>query len=206
MKIIVTGFEPFLNNQINPTQEIVELLPPSIHGNEVIKVLLPVEFDKSFKLLKKHIEEIQPDVIINLGLATNRKGITPERIAINVDHSEQPDNIGVSPVHKPISVDGQTAYFTKLNLDHILQRLKSKNIPVSISNSAGTFVCNNLMYHVLEFIDHNDLNTVAGFVHVPMMDKQNKDKSNFSLPLDTMLEAVIDIIKTCIYQESEWVL
>ena len=199
MKIVITGFEPFLNNKINPTAEILELLPPSIHGNPVIKVLLPVEFDTSFEILRSILDKEEPSVIINLGLAADRKAITPERVAINVNHSIHGDNKGFTPIHQTISEQGLNAYFTRLDLDKITTRLQSKNIPVSISNSAGTYVCNNLVYHVLEYIDQNKLNAKAGFVHVPLMDKQTSGGEKFSLPLDTMLEAVIDIIKTCIF-------
>ena len=132
-------------------------------------------------------------------MAAGRKAITPERVAINIDHTMSPDNKGNIPKHKTISQTGKNAYFTKLHLDKIMTRLESKSIPVRISNTAGTYVCNNLMYHVLEYIDHNDLDVIAGFVHIPLMDDQNEKRDMFSLPLDTMLEAVIDIIKTCMY-------
>lgn len=199
MKIMVTGFEPFLDNELNPTKDIIELLPPSIHGNEVVKILLPVVFDKSFEILKGYIDTVKPDILINLGLAAGRTAVTPERIAINMDHSLSPDNEGNKPSHNKINEMGKNAYFTSFDLDKIITRLQSKGIPVSISNSAGTYVCNNLMYHALEYIDQNQLEVIYGFVHVPLMDKQNSDREKFSLPLDTLLEAVIDIIKTCMY-------
>lgn len=196
MKIMVTGFGRFLDNEINPTKEVLKILPKSIYGNTIKCVELPVIFDECFDYLRPIIEEFKPDAIIMLGLAGGRKAITPERLAINIKDATQPDNIGYKPIDENIIVGGKTAYFSTLPIRKIEEKLTQKHIPVAISNSAGLYVCNNIMYHVLHYIDQNELNTKAGFVHVPFMDEDKPNNDVFSLPLNVIVEAVIDIIKT----------
>jgi len=203
LRIIITGFKPFMSHDVNPTEEIISILPGQIYGNEIIRLLLPVEFDNSFDVLKEAIIKYKPNVVIALGLAGNRKAISLERVAINVDHSTAPDNIGNTPNHKTIIKSGMNAYFSTLPLDDIVLKLKQKNINVEISNTAGTYVCNNLFYHLMNYIEENNLNIKAGFVHVPLMDEQLKSKGNFSMPLSTMVEGVIDLIKECIWWKWE---
>jgi len=195
LNIIVTGFEPFLDNAINPTIEVLELLPKSILGNDIVTVKLPVEYDNCFKILKPYIDEFKPGIIVNLGLAPRRKNICLERVALNVSSSKYEDNLGVVKIEENIIEDGKNAYFSTLALSKTYNILTKKGIPVEISNTAGLYICNNLMYHVLHYIDSNKLDTKAGFVHVPFMDKQVKDDSMNSLPLVTILEGIIDTIK-----------
>ncbi len=195
MNIIVTGFEPFLNNDINPTLEVLELLPKSIKGNDIITVKLPVLYDQCFEVLKPYIEKYKPGIIINLGLAANRKNICLERVALNVSNSNHEDNAGIMRIDETIVINAKNAYFSKLPLRKIYNTLNKKGIPVEISNTAGLYICNNLMYHVLHYININNLDTKAGFIHVPLMEEQVKSKLDNSLPLVTILEGVIDSIK-----------
>lgn len=195
MNIIVTGFEPFLDNAINPSIEVIELLPKSILGNDVITVKLPVEYDNCFEILKPYIDKYKPGLIVNLGLAPRRKNICLERVALNVSNSIHGDNLGVVKTEEIIKENGKNAYFSTLALVEIYEVLKKKGIPVEVSNTAGLFICNNLMYHVLHYIHSNKLDIKAGFVHIPFMDKQVTDDSVNSLPLVTILEGVIDTIK-----------
>lgn len=196
MTIIVTGFEPFLNNEVNPTLEVLGLLPKSIRGNDIITVRLPVEYDQCFNVLKPYIEKYKPGIIINLGLAPTRKNICIERVALNISSSKYEDNSKVIKTEESIIKNGKNAYFSTLPMTKIYDILKKKGIPVEISNTAGLYICNNIMYHVLHYIEVNNLDTKAGFIHVPFMTKQVKDDSINSLPLVTILEGVIDVIKT----------
>lgn len=198
MKILVTGFEPFLDNAENPSYEVLGLLPKNIYGNELIKVALPVEFDRCFDVLKPYIEKYNPEIIINVGLSGGRKYICPERVAININDSVNPDNRGYCPTDQVIIKDGENAYFSTLDLRNIIEKLNAKNIPVHMSNSAGTYVCNNLMYHVLHYAKINNLNIKAGFIHVPFMTEQVNNDDYQSLPIAVILEGIIDIIKACI--------
>ena len=142
------------------------------------------------------IDDVQPDAIIMLGLAGGRTAISLERVALNVKDSKVPDNIGCHPIDEVIIRNGKEAYFSTLPLRTIEEKLKEKHIPVMISNTAGLYVCNNIMYHVLNYIDQSKLNIKAGFIHVPFMDESKPNNEVFSLPLDVIVEAVIDIIKT----------
>ena len=199
MNLLITGFEAFLENAENPSEEIIKLLPNSIYGNEITKVILPVIYDECFDILLPIIKETKPDVIINLGLAGGRKGISLERIAVNINDSILEDNKGNAPLDERIIIEGKNAYFSTLPIKQILRNIQIKKIPVKVSNSAGTYVCNNLMYHVLHYISKNDLSIRAGFVHVPYTGEQLDDSEGTILPLDVLLEGVIDIIKTCLW-------
>ena len=198
MKIMITGFGRFGKHQNNPTKEILRILPKSIYGHDLIKVELPVIFDECYDYLKPFIDIHQPDAIFMLGLAGGSKAIRLERVALNVKDASIPDNIGAKPKDMPIVENGKNAYFSLLPLREMEDALKNKSIPVVVSNSTGLYVCNNIMYHVLHNIDHNNKNVVAGFIHVPYMDEDKPNESDFSLPLYTLNEAVIDCIKTVI--------
>ena len=198
MNLLITGFEAFLENEENPTEEILKLLPNSIYGNSITKVLLPVVYDECFEILLPIIDDVKPDVIINLGLAGGRKAISLERVAININDSKQKDNKGNIPQDEVIIESGESAYFSTLPIKQMMKNIQIKNIPVEISNSAGTYVCNNLMYHVLHYICDSNMSIKAGFIHVPFMSEQLDNPKETSLPFDIILEGVIDAIKTCL--------
>jgi pyroglutamyl-peptidase len=126
MNIIVTGFGRFLTNEENPTKEILNLLPKSIKGHNVYPIELPVIFDECFDYLRPYIEELQPDIIILLGLAGGRKTVSLERVAINMKDAKGPDNIGYIPVDEVIQKDGKNAYFSTLPLREIESKLREK--------------------------------------------------------------------------------
>lgn len=196
MKIIVTGFGPFGDNKTNPTKEILALLPKSIKGHKIVPLEVPVVFDLCFKTLEPLIEKEQPSIIINLGLASGRTAITPERIALNINDARIADNDGNAPVDQPIIPGAPLAYHSTLPLRKIESILTRKHLPVRISNTAGLYVCNNLMYHTLHYIKTNNLNIKAGFIHVPQSTEQKTDDKQFHMPLYDILEAIIDSIKT----------
>lgn len=198
MKILVTGFEAFHKNDENPSQEVVRLLPQTLKGHTIIPLELPVRYDLCFELMRIVIDTEKPDIIISLGLAQGRKHITPERIAINLDDASIPDNNGTLRQGAKIELDAENAYFTTLPVGKIVDRLLEKNIPAKISNHAGAYICNHLMYQTLHYINQNQLPIKAGFIHLPLMDEQNKSETQFSLPIHLLLEAVIDAIKASI--------
>ncbi len=195
MKLIITGFGSFLNNGTNPTKEVINKLPNKIDEVEVHPIELPVVFDECFNVLKPYIDKIKPNVIIMLGLAGNRTAITPERLAVNIKDSKSPDNLGNTPSDEIISLKGKNAYFSTLPLRKIEKVLYENSVPVSISNTAGLYVCNNIMYHVLHYIDTNNLDCKAGFIHVPFMGEDKPNDKSFSLPFEVIYESVINIIK-----------
>lgn len=165
-KILLTGFEPFLNFKMNPTMQVVEALTGRvIEDYEICGRILKVDFNEAATQLKEHINEIQPDIIISLGLAGGRFKITPERIAINVQDGE-PDNNGYAPVDVKINEEGADAYLTNLPIRRMIDRLKEAGYPAEISNTAGTYLCNNIMYEGLTYAKQKG-DVLSGFIHIP---------------------------------------
>ncbi|MEY2356533.1 pyroglutamyl-peptidase I [Lysinibacillus capsici] len=165
-KILVTGFEPFLDYKINPTMQIVEELNgKKIDCYDIIGRILSVDFQQSAEQLKQHIEEVKPQIIISLGLAGGRFKVTPERIAINVKDGE-PDNNGYTPVDERIHEEGADAYLTNLPIRSMVNRLQAEGYPAEISNTAGTYLCNNIMYEGLAYAQQHE-GVRAGFIHIP---------------------------------------
>ena len=184
MKILLTAFTPFDGENINPALEAMKLLPDKIGNLEVLKLEVPTVFGKSAKLAIEKIEREKPDFVLSIGQAGGRAEITPERIAINIDDARIPDNEGNKPVDRPIYLDGENAYFSTLPVKAMVEAIKKEGIPTSLSNSAGTYVCNHLMYSVLYYIQINALPIKAGFIHVPYIPEQTverKDKPSLAL-------------------------
>ncbi len=177
MKILVTGFEAFHGEKINPSEEIIKALVESA-DEKLYTLILPVEFREAEKKLEEAILQIQPEVIVSFGQAAGREGITIERIAINVDDAKYPDNIGCQPVDTPIREGGPAAYFATLPVKKMAECLADNRIEARISNTAGTYVCNHVMYHALHLAETRYPNMKAGFVHVPFMKEQAVEKEN----------------------------
>ncbi|MFJ8512137.1 pyroglutamyl-peptidase I [Lysinibacillus xylanilyticus] len=165
-KILLTGFVPFLDYKINPTMQIVENLNGEMmDGYEIVGRILSVDFQQSAQQLKQYIAEIKPQIIISLGLAGGRFKITPERIAINIKDGEA-DNNGYIPVDESIYDGGVDAYITNLPIRNMVNRLCEEGYPAEISNTAGTYLCNNIMYEGLVYAKkHKGIR--AGFIHIP---------------------------------------
>lgn len=178
MKILVTGFDPFGGEKINPAIEAVKLLPNTIKGAEIEKLEIPTVFHKSADVVREKMNEFKPDVVLNIGQAGGRMGLTPERVAINQDDARIPDNEGNQPIDLAIQEDGQPAYFSKLPIKAMVEAMKNAGIPASVSNTAGTFVCNHIMYQTLYLVDKEFPEAKAGFMHIPFMTEQVLDKPN----------------------------
>lgn len=193
--LLLTGFEPFLSFPINPTEKIVKELDGVGIGDYQVKgLLLPVEYEKAAERILTEIREINPDAVISLGLAAGRATITPERIAINCRDGE-PDNNGVRLQDAPIVEGGPDGYFSTLPIREMVETLTEKGYPAKISNTAGTYLCNNIMYVVL-----NELQSLkpAGFIHIPASHElavhSQKEMSSWSD--NDLLEAVKIIVST----------
>lgn len=178
MKILVTGFDPFGGEKVNPALEAVKSLPSVIHGAEIRWVEIPTVFYQSAEVLEAEIDRYQPDVVLCIGQAGGRASLTPERVAINQDDARIPDNQGNQPIDTPIRLDGEAAYFSTLPIKAMVQAIKEEELPASVSNSAGTFVCNHLMYQALYLADKKFPNMRAGFMHIPYMTEQVINKPN----------------------------
>lgn len=189
MKILVTGFDPFGGDKINPAIEAVKRLPAEINGAEIIKLEIPTVFNKSAEVVKKAIEKENPDYVLNVGQAGGRFGLTPERVAININDGRIPDNEGYQPLGEPIHEDGEPAYFTQLPIKAEAKAIRDAGLPASVSNTAGTYVCNHIMYQVQYMRDKEFSNIKAGFIHIPFLPEQVVNRPN------TPSMALGDIVK-----------
>lgn len=199
MKLLLTGFDPFGGQPINPAIEAVKLVPDRIDNIDIIKLEVPTVFYKSIDIVTAAIEREHPDVVLCVGQAGGRYDITPERACLNVNDARIPDNEGNQPLEGPIFEDGESAYFSTLPIKAMVAAIREAGIPASVSNSAGTFVCNHLMYGVLYTLKKHYPGVRGGFIHVPFIPSQvvNRPVPAPSLELSTIakgLEAAIQAL------------
>lgn len=178
MRLLITGFDPFGGEKINPAWEAVKALPSKVGNVEVIKLQIPTIFHESTKVLLEGIEEHKPDVTICVGQAGGRYDISMERVAINIDDARIEDNVGNQPVDEAIYLDGDSAYFTNLPIKAMVEEAKAEGVPSSVSNTAGTFVCNHIMYSLMYHINKSNVTKKGGFIHVPYIPAQVIGKKN----------------------------
>ena len=190
-KLLITGFEPFGGEKINPSWEAVKLLPDTICDFELTKIEVPVVFEKAAETVLAKADEINPDAIICVGQAGGRPSVTPEMVAINLRFASIPDNEGNEPKDTPCVPGGENAYFSTLPVRKMVSAVSEAEIPCSVSYSAGTYVCNDLIYHVLH--RYNGTDTKACFIHVPFIPEQTEDKP--SMELGTIAKALEIAIK-----------
>lgn len=174
-KILVTAFDAFGGEDVNPSEKVLSLLPEKVGSAVLYKVILPTSYSRAPETLRRAFDSIAPSAIIMLGQAGGRRGVTPERVAINCMDGTIPDNDGVIMKDAPIVDNGETAYFSTLPIRRITEAINALGIPSSISNTAGTFVCNRVMYEAL-FITGGDPRIPAGFIHIPYLPSQAADK------------------------------
>ena len=204
MKVLITGFDPFGGESINPALEAVKKLPDTIEGAEIIKLEIPTVFRKSLEKIEENIIKLNPDVVISIGQAGGRFGITPERVAINIDDARIPDNETNQPIDIPIFEDGDTAYFTTLPIKAMVKEMQDNGIPSSVSNTAGTFVCNHVMYGVLYMAAKKYPNIKAGFIHVPYIPSQVVTKQNQpSMSTEDIIKGLTLCIKAIVNNSSD---
>lgn len=204
MKVLITGFDPFGGESINPALEAVKKLPDTVAGAEVIKLEIPTVFRKSLEKIEENIQKHNPDIVISIGQAGGRFGITPERVAINIDDARIPDNETNQPIDLPIFEDGENAYFTTLPIKAMIEEMKKCEIPCSVSNTAGTFVCNHVMYGVLYMAAKKYPNIKGGFIHVPYIPAQVIDKPNMpSMSIDDIAKGLELCIKAAVTNEND---
>lgn len=196
MKLLLTGFDPFGQETLNPSYEAIKLLPDRMGSACIEKVLLPVSFENSGAVLKDAINACQPDAVICVGQAGGYAGLAIERIAINLRDASIPDNDGNQPQDQPVVSGGPAAYFSTLPVKDIVSALKANHIPAFISNSAGTYVCNNVMYTLLHEIHSSHLSIPGGFIHVPYTTAQASQKSPVPPSMD--LKQIAKGLKTAV--------
>lgn len=176
--ILVTGFTPFGGERTNPSWQIVKALPDSIAGHRIEKRRVPTEFGKAIDFTTRAIDKLRPEIVLCFGQAGGRSRMSVERIAINVDDARIADNAGQQMIDRPIADDGAAGYFCTVPIKAMVAAMVKAGAPAEVSNSAGTFVCNHLIYGVLHHIATAEMDARAGFIHVPYLESQVLDKAD----------------------------
>lgn len=204
MKILLTAFEPFGGESINPAMEAVKLVSDEILGAEIVKCYAPVVFKRSIDVVLAAMETERPDAVLCVGQAGGREGVTPERVAINIDDARVPDNEGNRPIDEAVYRDGKNAYFASLPVKAMVRAIQEAGIPSALSNSAGTYVCNHLMYGVLYNIEKSYPGMRGGFIHVPYIPEQLSGRPGIaSLPLSEIVRALEAALSAIIENKAD---
>lgn len=190
-KLLITGFDPFEGTSINPSWAAVKLLPEHISDFQIFKLQIPTLFGTAAQTVLEKAVEICPDVILCVGLAGGRDAVTPERIGINIRDARIPDNRGYQPTEEPVVPGGPDGYFSTVPVAKMAEAIRAACVPGAVSNTAGTFVCNDTLYSLLHHYAGTDVR--VGFIHVPYLPQQGAP----SLPLERTVAALTAAIKVC---------
>ncbi|ABS22324.1 pyroglutamyl-peptidase I [Bacillus cytotoxicus] len=203
--VLLTGFDPFGGEKINPAWEVAKALHEKEgNGYKVISKQIPTVFHKSIEQLESYIDEFNPELIICIGQAGGRADITVERVAINVDDARIPDNENYQPIDVPIIEDGPVAYWSTLPIKAIVKKLREEGIPASVSQTAGTFVCNHLFYGLMHRLAIKNKSTRGGFVHIPFLPEQASLHANQpSMSLSTIIAGIQLLIEVALQVEKD---
>ena len=203
-KILLTGFGPFGGADTNPAMQLVHALDDQVSdAYRVYGAILPVERYRAIECLKEKIDEIEPDLVILLGVAVGRENISLEKVAINFDDFRIPDNGGNQPIGEAIKAEGPAAYFSTLPINRMREVIAAQDIPVEISFSAGTYVCNHIMYGALHHCDANALPLRTGFIHIPQSEEDLIDPTKAALPFAQMKSAIICALETAAKYDAD---
>ncbi|WP_137652638.1 pyroglutamyl-peptidase I [Bifidobacterium moukalabense] len=209
INIVISGFDPYEGVDVNPAMLVPQALAEqwrspsagetdhddSLQGVDmaISTVMLPVSFANAWPALLEAIEKAQPDIIIATGLKRSSRGILLERCATNLMDAAKPDADNVIPSRRPINPEGPAAYWTRLPLRSILKDFAKHEIPATLSSDAGTFVCNSLFYHLLDWSAQQDRRILSGFVSLPVVNEQPHPQHG--LPLAQQIAAGRDVIR-----------
>ncbi len=190
-KLLITGFDPFGGADVNPSWLAVEALPDQVGEYELCKLRIPTVFGKAASLVLEKAAEFSPDVILCIGQAGGREAVTPERIGVNIRDARIMDNAGNQPRGEFVAADGPAAYFATVPVEAMAEAVREAGIPGTVSNSAGAFVCNDVLYSLL----HHYAGTAVrvGFIHVPYITEQGTP----NMPLETITAALEAAIRVC---------
>ncbi len=190
-KLLITGFDPFGGETINPAWEAVKLLPQQVGNYTLYKLQIPTVFGEGAQAVLAAAYDLKPDLILCIGQAGTRSAVTPERIAVNIRDARIPDNMGNQPRGERVIPEGPAAYFSTVDVMTMEQAAQAQGLPATVSNSAGAFVCNDVLYTLLHTFDGTQ--TRVGFIHVPWLPQQGSP----SLPLEQTAAALKAMIEAC---------
>lgn len=204
MNILITGFDPFGGEAINPALEAVKLLPDEIDGHKIDKLEIPTVFHKSKEVVEEQLNQKEYDIVLAIGQAGGRFELTPERVGINLDDARIPDNEGNQPIDEVIQTTGAAAYFSNLPVKRMTEGIKSQGVPARLSNTAGTFVCNHILYQ-LGYLEATKFpNIKFGFIHVPFIPEQVTDKiEKPSMSLETIAKGLKVALEVVIESDKD---
>ena len=188
-KLLITGFDPFGGEKINPAWEAVKILPDVIGNYELCKLEIPTIFGVGAQKVLEKAEQVKPDVILCIGQAGGRGGVTPERIGVNIRDARIPDNAGNQPRGEKVAPEGPAAYFATVPVIDMEDAIRAAGLPATVSNSAGAFVCNDVLYSLLHHYDGTGVQ--VGFIHVPYLPEQGSP----NLPLEDTVKALAAAIE-----------
>ena len=204
MKILVTGFDPFGDDKINPAIEAVKRLPDEIAGAQIVKLEIPTKFNVSADVVKDAIAKEKPDYVLSIGQAGGRFELMPERVAINLDDGRIQDNAGYQPLNHTIHGDGENAYFTQLPIKAMAKAIREAGVPSAVSNTAGTYVCNHIFYQVQYMRDKMFPDIKAGFMHIPFLPEQVVTRPETpALSLDDDVLGITAAIKAIVSRDAK---
>lgn len=186
-KLLITGFDPFGGESLNPSWEAVRLLPDTIGPWQLTRLMLPTVFGRAAAAVLEAAEKLQPDAILSIGQAGGRSGITPEVVGINLREARIADNEGNRPINEPVIPGAPAAYFATLPVRTMVAAMEKEGIACGLSYTAGAFVCNDVLYTLLHRFDGTGVQ--AGFVHVPFLPEQAKEGQP-SMPLADMVRGL----------------
>lgn len=190
-KLLITGFDPFGGETVNPAWEAVKKLPDRITDYTLYKLEIPTVFGLAAETVLAKAAQTQPDLILCIGQAGGRAAVTPERIAVNIRDARIPDNAGNQPGGEQIAPDGPAAYFATVPVKEMAAAIENAGIAATVSNSAGAFVCNDTLYSLLHHYAHTDVK--VGFIHVPYLPEQGQPNMELEV-ITKALEAAIEAI------------
>lgn len=191
-KLLITGFDPFGHYQINPSWEVVKALPDKIGTFSLTKLMLPNIYGLETRMLLEKAQEIEPDIILMLGMDSGTTKVHIDTVAINIQDALMEDNMGRRPWNKPIIENGPAAYFATIPAHELVQQLQNEGLHVHLGYSSGGYVCNDVFYSVAH--KFNNTNTKFGFIHIPLLPQMVWDEKE-ALPLEQSLKIVTRIIE-----------
>lgn len=205
MKILVTGFQPFGGESVNPAYEAVRRLPAQIAGADIASAEIPVVYKKGPAAVEAAIDAEKPDMVLCVGQAGGRAQITPEFVGINYANFRIPDNEGFQPLATKLEEDGPDAYFATIPVQAMADAAQQAGIPAGVSYTAGTYCCNEVLYSLLYALDHRHPGVRGGFVHVPYLDSQaaNLKAGTPSMSLERIIEGLTLMIAAMVEHEGE---
>ena len=190
-RLLITGFDAFGGIDANPSQLAVEQLPDTVSGFRLKKLIIPTVYGDGARMVLEAAETFHPDLILCVGVAEGRDAVTPERIAVNIRDARIPDNRGNQPQGEFVAAAAPAAYFATVPVEAMAQAIRDRRIPARVSNTAGTFVCNDVFFTLAHRFAGTG--TGVGFVHVPALPKDDRP----ALPLDQTVKALTAAIGAC---------